>query len=101
MTPPPVAAARRLHALRVLAFACDEGDELVHGHVGGALRHHDLGQHALVDGLDLHRRLVGLDLGDHVSGLDRVALLLEPLRKVALLHGGRKGGHQDGDGHAG
>ena len=25
---------------------------------------------ALIDGLDLHRRLVGLDLGDHVAGLD-------------------------------
>ena len=55
----------------------------------------------LVDRLDLHGRLVGLDLGDDVARLDRVPLLLEPLGQVALFHGGRERGHQDGDGHAG
>ena len=49
-----------------------------------ALRHHDLRQRALVDRLDLHGRLVGLDLGDHVARLDLVALLLQPLGKIAL-----------------
>ena len=33
--------------------------------------HQDLAERALVDGLDLHGRLVGLDLGDDVAGLDR------------------------------
>ena len=32
-------------------------------------RDQDPAQHALIDRLDLHRRLVGLDLGDHVAGL--------------------------------
>ncbi len=54
---------------------------------------------ALVDRLDLHGRLVGLDLGDHVAGLDGVALLLQPLGEVALLHGRRERGHQDFDRH--
>ena len=74
-------------------------DQLVDRHVGGAFRHHDLGEDAFVDRLDFHGGLVGLDLGDHVAGLDRVAFLLQPLGEVALFHGGRQGGHQDVDGH--
>ena len=93
------AGGRSRDALRILALAGDQRDELVHRHVGRAFRHHDLGEDAFVDGLDFHGRLVGLDLGDHVAGLDRVALLLQPLGEVALLHGGRQGGHQDIDGH--
>ena len=92
-------AGRCRRGLHVLAFRRQHRDELVDRHVGGAFRHHDLGQHAVVDGLVFHRRLVGLDLGDHVAGLDLVAFLLEPARKVALLHRGRQRGHEDVDGH--
>ncbi len=54
------------------------GDDRVHRDVLACLRlDEDLGEHALVDRLDLHRGLVGLDLGDDVAGLDRVAFLLE------------------------
>jgi hypothetical protein len=34
----------------------------------GAGGNQDLADHALVDGLDFHRRLVGFDFGDHVAG---------------------------------
>ncbi len=85
--------------LHVLAFLRHHRDQLIDRHVGGAFRHHDLGQRAVFDGLVFHRRLVGLDLGDHVAGLDRIALLLEPLGKVALLHRGRQCRHEDVDGH--
>jgi hypothetical protein len=57
--------------------------------------HEDLAERALVDGLDLHRRLVGLDLGDDVAGLDGLAFLLQPFGEVALLHGRRQRRHQD------
>ena len=90
------ASARRLH---VLAFARQHRDDVVDRHVLRAFRHQDLRKRAVVDRLDLHGRLVGLDLGDHVAGLDRVAFLLQPLRKVALFHGGRQRGHQDVDRH--
>ena len=83
----------------VLALAGQHRDHLVDRHVGGAFRHHDLGDGALVDRLDLHRRLVGLDLGDDVAGFDLVALLLQPLGKVALLHRGRQRRHEDVDRH--
>ena len=90
------AGAGRFH---VLAVAGEHRDHIIDRHVLGALRHHDFGKRALVDGLDFHRRLVGLDFGDHVAGLDLVALFLEPLRKVALLHRRRQRGHQDVDRH--
>ena len=91
------------HAARlgVLAFRRQHRDELVDRHVLGAFRHDDLGQHAVVDGLVFHRRLVGLDLGDDVAGLDRVAFFLEPTREVALLHRGRQRRHEDVHGHGG
>ena len=73
---------------RVLAFRRDHADNVVHRHIGRAVRHHDLGERALIDRLDLHRGLVGLDLGDDVARLDGVTLLLEPAREIALLHGG-------------
>ena len=85
--------------LGVLALSRDQADQLVHRHIGRAFRHHDLGEHALIDRLDLHRRLVGLDLGDHIAGLDGVALLLQPFGEIALLHRGREGGHEDVGGH--
>ncbi len=83
----------------VLAFGQDHGDRRVDRDVVGAFRHQDLAERAFVDRLDLHGRLVGLDLGDDVAGLDRVALLLEPLGEVALLHRRRERGHQDFDRH--
>ena len=43
---------------------------------------------ALVDGLDLHGRLVGLDLGDHIARAHGVAHLDQPFGEPALLHGG-------------
>src|SRR6516162_1673320 len=85
--------------LDVLPLLRQHGDERLDRHVLRALRHHDLGERALVDRLVFHRCLVGLDLGDHVAGLDLVALLLEPLGEVALLHGRRQRGHQDIDRH--
>ena len=81
--------------LHVLAFAGQHRDHRIDRHVLGAFRNDDLGERALVDRLDFHRRLVGLDLGDHVAGLDLVALFLEPLGKIALLHRGRQRRHED------
>ena len=46
------------------------------------------GDRALVDRLELHRRLVGLDLGEDVAGGDAVAFLDQPFGQRALLHGG-------------
>ena len=66
---------------------------------GSAIGDQDLAQHAFVDRLDLHRCLVGLDLGDHVTGLDGLAFLLQPARQRALGHCGRKRRHQDVGGH--
>ena len=57
--------------------------ELHHGAGGGE----DLEQRALVEGAELHRRLVGLDLGEEVVDGDGVALLLVPRADLALLHG--------------
>ena len=71
-------------AVDVLALARDHADDIVDRHIGGAFRHDDLGEHAFIDGFDFHGRLVGLDLGDHIAGLDRVALLLQPAAKGCL-----------------
>ncbi len=71
----------------------------VHRHALRPFGDHDLADHALVHRLDLHGRLVGLDLGDGVAGGDLIALLLQPFRKLALLHGGRQRGHEDGSRH--
>ena len=88
-------AATRGRGRDVLALFGDDGDGRVDGHVLGAVRHENLSQHAFVDRLDFHGRLVGLDLGQHVAGLDRVALLLEPFGELPLFHGRREGGHQN------
>ena len=92
----PAAGRGRFH---VLAFLRHHGDELIDGDVIGAFRHHDLGHDAVIDGFVFHGRLVGLDLGDDIAGLDRVALFLEPLGEIALLHRGRQRRHEDVDGH--
>ena len=68
-------------------------------HAVGALRDDDLADRALVDRLELHRRLVGLDLGHDVAGLDRVAFLDQPLGQRALLHRRGQRGHLDLDRH--
>ena len=70
-------------------------DRRVDLHPLRAFRHQDLLDHALIDGLHLHGRLVGLDLGDHVAGLDLVAGLHVPLGERAFLHGRRQRGHED------
>ena len=77
------------------SLGVDDGDRRVDLYVLGAGGNEDLGKLALVDRLDLHRRLVGLDLGDDVAGLDLLAHLHQPLGERALLHGGRQRGHQD------
>ena len=83
----------------ILAVAQNHGDRRVDRHVIGSFRHQNLAERPLVDRLHLHGGFVGLDLGDHVTGLDRVALPLVPLGDVALLHGGRERRHQDLDRH--
>ena len=91
---PPSAAAAG-----ILALAGQHGDQRVDLDAFGAGRNDDLGDRALVDGLDFHRRLVGLDLGDHVARRDLVAFLDQPLGEIALFHRGRQGRHGDVDRH--
>ena len=85
----------------VLALGEDHGDRRIDRDIVGAFRHQNFAERAVVDRLDLHGRLVGLDLGDDIAGLDGVALLLEPLGEVALLHGRRQRGHEDLNRHGG
>ncbi len=87
---------RRLrgHRRRNAIAALQPGDRGVDLHLLGPLGHQERLDHALVDRLDLHGRLVGLDLGDHVAGPHRIADLHVPLGERALLHGGRQGRHQ-------
>jgi hypothetical protein len=49
------------------ALGDDHPDGRVHRHIVGALVDEDRAERALVDGLDLHCRLVGLDFGEHVT----------------------------------
>ena len=79
----------------VLAVLGDHRDRRVDGHVLRPIRDQDLRQRALVDRLDLHRRLVGLDLGDDIAGTDAIAFLLQPLGQRALLHRRRQRRHKD------
>ena len=48
----------------------------------------DFFQHAALDRLDLHGRLVGLDFGQDFASLDALALALQPFRQFAELHFG-------------
>ena len=93
----------RRHRRGVGRFALfhDHADHRVDGDIIRTVRHDDLAKQTLIDRLDLHGRLVGLDLGDDVAGLDAVAFLLQPFRKLALLHGRRQRGHEDIGGHGG
>ncbi len=61
----------------------------------GAVLDQDPAQHAFIDRLDLHGRLVGLDLGDHVARLDRFAFLFQPAGQRALGHRRAQRRHQD------
>ena len=80
-----------------LAFALAEenGDRRIHLDAFGSGFDEDLADPALVDGLDLHGRLVGLDLGDDVAWRDLVTDILDPFGECAFLHRRRKSGHQD------
>ena len=80
---------------RILAVGEDHGDRRIDRDVVGAFRHQNLAERALVDRFHFHGGFVGLDLGDHVAGFDGVALFLEPLGEIALLHRRRQGGHQN------
>ena len=84
-----------LERVCVFAFREDHGDWCIHCHIRSAFGHQDFAERALVDGFHLHGGLIRLDLGDHVARFDRVALFLQPLGQVPLLHGGGQGGHQD------
>jgi hypothetical protein len=80
--------------MRVAVFQ-QHGNGRVHRHIVGAFLNQDLADLAFIDGFDFHGRLVGLDLGDDIAGADIVTFLDQPFGQVALLHGGRQGGHQD------
>jgi hypothetical protein len=91
---------RRLgYVVGALAFLQQHGDNRIDLHVLGAFGHHDLADLALVDGLDLHSRLVRLDFGDHIARGDAVAFFHVPLGELALLHGRRERWHGDVDAH--
>ena len=96
------AGARRLAEIGG-AFAVGQNgrDRRIDRDVVGAFGDQNLAERALIGRLDFHRRLVGLDLGDDVARLDGLAFLLQPLRKVALLHGRRQRRHQHLNGHIG
>jgi hypothetical protein len=66
----------------VLAFLGQRRDHRADLHAFGAFGHGDLGDHAFVDRLELHRRLVGLDLGHDVARAHLVADLDQPLESV-------------------
>ena len=79
--------------LDALTITRQQGNRLADLHAIGALRHEDLGDLALVYGLELHRSLVGFDLGQDVTRFDVVAFLHQPFGKRPLLHRRRKRGH--------
>ena len=91
---PALLGAWRGAASAGLALGRDHADRRVDRDVVGAVGDQDRAQRPLVDRLHLHGRLVGLDLGQHVAGLDRVAVLLDPFGELALLHRGRQRRHQ-------
>jgi hypothetical protein len=74
----------RLGCRYLLTSLADEGNRLAHRRL--ALRQRDLQQHAREVARDLLRDLVGVDLEERLALLDRVALVLQPLRDRARLH---------------
>ena len=85
-------AAGRTQRFGVFSIAGDDADDVIDRHVLCAFGDDDLGEHALVDGLDLHRRLIGLDLGQHVARLDRIALFLSHLARLPFSIVGERAG---------
>ena len=83
-----------LVAANIFAFRQNHRDRRIDGDIRAAFGHENFSERAFVRRLHFHGRLVGLDLGDHVARFDLVALFLEPLGKIALLHRGRERGHQ-------
>ena len=94
-----VGLRRRSGDVDAFALAGEDRDRRADLHPVGAFGDQDLGDLALVDRLELHRRLVGLDLGEDVARLHLVALLDQPFGERALLHRRGKRGHLEFDGH--
>ena len=83
----------------VLALLQQHGDGGVDLHAFRPGLHQQLGDGALLHGLDFHRGLVGLDLAEHISGRYGIARLHLPTGQRALLHGGGKRRHGNGYRH--
>jgi hypothetical protein len=81
------------NGIDVLVRRRDHADDLTDG-TRVALIHETLAQHALTARHELHDRLVGLDFREHVTVLDLLALVLEPLYQSALFHGRRERFHE-------
>jgi hypothetical protein len=79
----------------LLALGQQRGDGRIDLHALGAFGNEYLADNAFIDGLEFHRGLVGFDLGQEGAGLDDVAFLDQPFGQLALLHGGRQGGHEN------
>ena len=83
--PRAVAAGAALRPLRgCLHIIADHGDGLADRHDCAGLGL-DV-QNARVFGFDLDVAFVRLDLRDHVADLDRLAVLLQPLKQGAFFH---------------
>jgi hypothetical protein len=77
-----------------LARLPDDRHRLRHRHRGAGL-YDVLEQGPPRPGNQLHYRFVGLDLREHITDGDGFAFLLLPFHQAALLHGRRKGFHDD------
>ncbi len=88
-----------LRGCGALAFGLQHRNRRIDLHAFGTLGDQNLSDAALIDGFEFHRRLVGLDLRQYVARLDGIAFLDVPFGELALLHGGRKRGHEDLRGH--
>ena len=93
------ARGRACNRFRIVSLAGDDPNDIIDRNIGSSIRHNDFGEHAFVDRLDLHGRLVGFDFGQHITRLDWVAHLFQPTREVAFFHSRRQGWHKDVDGH--
>ena len=92
---------RRQSRLRagILALTRNHRNHGANLHPIGALGDQNLADHALVDRLEFHRRLVGFDLGQQVARFDGVTFLDQPFGQRAFLHRRREGGHFQFDWH--
>jgi len=77
----------------LFALFREHGNELADRNVLRSRGNDDLRHNTLVDGFNLHRRLVGFDLGDDVARRDLVAFLHQPFRERPHRHRGRQRGH--------